>query len=97
MLGQTKALKTDSKEVKGGTCMRGSDGKLCFSEKESGKVWKDYMERNMNEENDLDNNVGGDAVEDPVACVSREEVLQALNENRKSTWPFRSITRVEYR
>ena len=28
--------------------MRGSDGKLCFSEKEMGKVWKDYMERIMN-------------------------------------------------
>ena len=30
----------------------GSDGKLCLSEKERGKVWKDYMERIMNEEND---------------------------------------------
>ena len=29
--------------------MSGSDGKLCFSEKERGKVWKDYMERIMNE------------------------------------------------
>ena len=27
--------------------MRGSDGKLCFSEKERGKVWKDYMESIM--------------------------------------------------
>ena len=43
-----KALKTDSKEVEGGRCMRGSDEKLCFSEKERGKVWKDYMERIMN-------------------------------------------------
>ena len=32
--------------------MRGSDEKLCFSEKESSKVWKDYMERIMNEGND---------------------------------------------
>ena len=29
--------------------MRRSDGKLCFSGKETGKVWKDYMERIMNE------------------------------------------------
>ena len=29
-----KGLKTDSKEVEGGRCMRGSDGKLCFSETE---------------------------------------------------------------
>ena len=29
----------------------------------------------MNEENDLDHDVKGDAVEDPVVCVGREEVL----------------------
>ena len=52
-----KGLKTDSKEVEGGRCLRGSDGKLCLSEMERGKVWKDYMERIMNEENDWDHNV----------------------------------------
>ena len=46
--------------------MRGSDGNQCFSEKERGKVWKDYMERIMNEENDWNKNVEGDAVEGPV-------------------------------
>ena len=59
--------------------MRGSDGKLCFSEKERCKFWKDFMEWTMNEENDLDHNVEGDAAEGPEVCVSREEVLRALN------------------
>ena len=40
-------LKINSKEVEGG-----SDGKLCFSEMERGRVQNDYMERIMNEEND---------------------------------------------
>ena len=62
---------------------------------ERGKVWKDYMERITNEENDWDHNVEGDEAEGPVVCVSREEVLQALNEIRKSPWTFRSITRVD--
>ena len=70
--------------------MRGSDGKLCFSEKERGKVWKGYMERTMNEENDWDHNVEGDPIEDPAVCVCREEVLLALNENMKSPWTPRS-------
>ena len=61
-----KGLKTDSREVEGGRCMRGSDGKLCFSEKERDKVRKDYIERIMNEENDLDRNVEGNAAEGPV-------------------------------
>ena len=54
-----REINIDSKEV--GRCMRGSDGKLCFSEKERGNVWKDYMERIMNAENDWDHNVEGDA------------------------------------
>ena len=73
-------MKTDSKENEGGRCMRGSDGKLCFSEKERSKVLKNYMERIMNEKNDFGHNLEGDAVEGPVVCVSREEVLHALNE-----------------
>ena len=75
-----KGLKIVSKEVEGGRCMRGSDGRLRFCEKERGKVWKDYMERIMNEENDWDHNMEGDAVEGLVVCVSREDVFQALTE-----------------
>ena len=44
MFRLVKGLKTDSKEVEGGRCMRGSDGRLCFSEKEKCEVWWDYME-----------------------------------------------------
>ena len=36
--------------------------------------------RIMNEENDWDHNVEGYAVEGQVVCVSREDVLLALNE-----------------
>ena len=74
-----KGLKMDSEEVEGG-----SDGKLCFSEKERGKVWNDYMERITNEENHWNHNVEGDAVEGPVVCVSREEVLQTLHKTRRA-------------
>ena len=58
--------------------MRGNDGKLCFSKKERGKVWKDYIEGIMNYDNDWHRNVEG--VEGPVFCVGREDLLQALNE-----------------
>ena len=37
------------------------------------------MERIMTEEDVWDHNVEGDAVEGIVVCVSKEEVLQALN------------------
>ena len=70
MLRLVKRQKNDSKEV-GGRCMRRSDGKLCFSEKEQGNVLKDYMERIMIKEIDWDNNVEGDAVEGPIVCVNK--------------------------
>ena len=38
------------------------------------------MESFTNEENVWDHNVERDAVEGPVVCISREEVLQASNE-----------------
>ena len=75
--------------------MKESYGKLCFSEKARRNVWKDYIERTMNEEHDWDRNVEGDAEEGPVVCACREDVLQALNEIRNSLWPIRSITRVD--
>ena len=52
MFRLVRGLNTESKEVELGRCMRECDGKLCFSEKKRGKVWTDYIERNMNEEND---------------------------------------------
>ena len=45
-------LKTDSKKVDGGSCIRGCDEKLCLSEMERGKAWQNNIERIMNEEND---------------------------------------------
>ena len=66
MFRLVKRLKTSSKEVEGERCLRGSDGKLCFSEKERGK---DYMERIKNKENDFDH--VKDAVQSPAVCMSR--------------------------
>ena len=37
MFQLVKELMIDSKEVEGGRCMSGNDGKLCFSGKERGK------------------------------------------------------------
>ena len=53
------------------------------------------MARIMNEENDWDRNVEGDAVEGPVVCVSREEVLQALNETKTGKAPGSSEVSLE--
>ena len=52
-----KSMKKDGKDFEGGRCMRGSDRRLNFSGTERGRVWKEHMERIMNEENEWDQNV----------------------------------------
>ena len=47
-----RALNIDSKEGEWDRCMRESDRRLFSCKKESGRVWRDYMERIMNEGND---------------------------------------------
>jgi len=71
-------MKKDGKDVEGGRCMRGSDERLNFSEKDRGRVWKEHMERIMNEENEWDQNMQADLVEGPVERVGREEVVKVL-------------------
>ena len=53
------------------------------------------MERIINEENNLDHNVGGDAVEGLVVCVSIHEVLQTLNEVKTGKAPGPSEVSLE--
>ena len=38
-----KSMKKDGKDVEGGRCVRGSDRRLNFSEKDRGRVWKDSI------------------------------------------------------
>ena len=65
-----KSMKKDGKDVEGGRCMRGTDGRLNFSEIDRGKVWKKHMERIMNEENEWDQSVKAKLLKGPVERVS---------------------------
>ena len=40
-----RGFKIDSEELDGGRCVKGSNGKLCFTEMKTGKVLEDYMEK----------------------------------------------------
>ena len=42
--------------------MTGRNGMLCFSEKERGKIWKDYIDRIMNKANVWDDVEGDDTM-----------------------------------
>ena len=49
-----------------------------FSEKDRAKIWKEHMEKIINEENEWDRMVETDLVEGPVEKVVRNEIVEAI-------------------
>ena len=44
-------MRKEGKDLGGGRCLRGRDGRLGFIE-DRAKIWKEHMEKIMNEENE---------------------------------------------
>ena len=47
-----RRMKKEGKDVVGGRCLRGGDGRLGFIEEDREKIWKKHMKKIMNEENE---------------------------------------------
>ena len=75
--------------MEGGRCLRGGDGRLGFIEEDRAKIWKEHMEKIMNEENEWDHMVETDVVEGPVEKVARNEIVEAMQRMKsgKATGP----------
>ena len=73
-----KFMKKDGKDIEGGTCMRGTDGRLGFGAKDRKKIWKNHMEEIMNKENDRYDVTAASMVEGPIKNVSHEEMAIAI-------------------
>ena len=68
----------NGKVVEGGKWIKGRDGRIGFSQENQCKIWKEHMERIMNEENAWDHKVDAAMVEGPVEKVSRKEGREAI-------------------
>ena len=73
-----RKMKKEGKDVEGGRCLRGGDGRLGFIEEDRAKIWKEHMEKIMNEENKWDRMVETDVVEGPVEKGARNEIVKAI-------------------
>jgi hypothetical protein len=78
MFNIAKQSMTDNKDVVGNGCVQDRSGKLCMGERERAKVWKEHMERVMNEENEWDGVVDVDVVHGPIDRVMMKEVMTAI-------------------
>ena len=57
--------------------MNDNDGRLEVSERDRGKLWKEYMEKILNVENEWDQMAEADMVKGPVKGITYEEVMKA--------------------
>ena len=73
-----KLFKKDGKNVEGGRYIRGSDGRLAFNENNRKKIWKDYMENIINEENKRDHLTKTDTVKGPIEKVTLIKIVHAI-------------------
>ena len=64
--------------MEGGRCLRGGDGRLGFVEEDRANIWKEHVEKIMNEQNEWDRMVETDLVEGPVEKVARDEIVEAI-------------------
>ena len=62
---------------------------MSFIEEDRAKIWKEHMEKIMNEENEWDSMVETDLVEGPVEKVVRNEIVEAIQsiKSGKATGP----------
>ena len=72
------SMKKDGRDIEGGRCMRDKDGRLGFCEDDRKRIWKEHMEKIMNEENPWDQVTDADMVEGPVEEVTRVEMMSAI-------------------
>ena len=74
-----KFMKKEGRDKDGGGCMKDKNGILVVSETDRGKLWKEYIEKIINVENEWDQMVEVDMVEGPVEGITDEEVMEAMN------------------
>ena len=82
-----RLLKQEGKDVEGGRCIRGSDGRLGCTEIDRRNIWKEHFEKIMNEENDWDQRTEVDMVEGPVEKVAQAEIVRAITEMKMGKAP----------
>ena len=73
-----RITKKKGKDVDGGRCLRGRDGRLGFIEKDRAKIWKEQTKKIVNAHNEWNHMVETNLVEGPVEKVAHNEIVKAM-------------------
>ena len=87
-----RRMKKEGKDLEGKRCLRVRDRRLGFIEGDMAKVWKEHVEKIINEGNEWDYMMETDVlvIERPVEKVACNEIVKAMQKNKsgKATGPF---------
>ena len=68
-------------------CIKRASGKVIVDDKGMKDLWKEYMEKLMNEENELDHKISAEFKERPADCIRMAEVRAILKKMKKQKAP----------
>jgi len=78
-----KQMAKERQDVLGVNCLKDSRGKIVVDGDEIKGIWKGYMEKLLNEENEWDNSTACEEKEGPCCRITQEEVRKALESMKK--------------
>jgi len=73
-----KQMVKERQDITGSNCLKGVSGKVIVDEKGIKDSWKQYMEKLMNEENELDHGISAEVKEGPADCIRIGKVAATL-------------------
>ena len=79
-----RQFRKDAKDVSECPCIRDKDWKIHYEEAERAEIWKNHMEKIMNEENEWHDLLESTETVGPVNQISMAEILSALNSMNSS-------------
>ena len=84
-----RPTKNERKDLEGRRCLRARDKRLAFIEKGKTEIWKEHMEKIINDENKWDQTMEDNVVEGPVEKVVRNQIVEAMQKmnSGKATGP----------
>jgi len=73
----------ERQDITGSNCLKGVSDKVTVDEKRIKDLWKEYMEKLMNEENECDHRISAGVKEGPAVCIRINEVAAALKKMKR--------------
>jgi len=78
-----KHMVRERQDITGLNCIKGASGKVIVDDKGIKNLWKEYMEKLMNEENEWDHKISAEVKEGPADCIRMAEVRAVMKKMKR--------------